>query len=224
MPKSGLCEIVVLLDRSGSMQSIKADMEGGFNKFMDDQRKEPGECLLTLVQFDSGGIDTVHEAKPIKDVPPLVIEPRGSTPLLDAMGHTIVSVGARLAATPEDARPEKVVFVVVTDGQENASVKYAKEKIAAMVKEQSETWKWHFTFLGANVDAFAEAGAVGIARAVAANYAPKNAAIAMSSLSSNVRGLRSGSSASLTYTASQRAAMLSKPPASAPGTGDGRTT
>lgn len=177
MPKSDLCEIVVLLDRSGSMASIKKDMEGGFDSFVAEQRKEPGECVLTLVQFDSDGIDTIHEAKPLANVPPMKLDPRGSTPLLDAMGQTIRRTGERFAKMAEASRPARVLFMVITDGQENASKEFKKDAIKAMVEEQANVWKWQFSFLGANVDAFGEAAALGIAASASSNYAPNAAGV-----------------------------------------------
>ncbi len=170
MPNLSLTEIIVLLDRSGSMASLQKDVCGGFDQFVAEQAKLPGDCQLTLVQFDSTSIDTVHEAKPVKDVPALSFQPRGSTPLLDAMGDTITTVGERLQRTGEDKRPEKVIFLVITDGEENASTRYTKEKIKTMVEHQTKTYNWVFSYLGANVDAFAEAASLGIARGASANY------------------------------------------------------
>lgn len=186
MPDANKTEIVVILDRSGSMASMKKDMEGGFEKFRADQAAQPGECVLTLVQFDSGGIETVHESMPIKDVPRMVLHPRGNTPLLDAVGTTIQRVGARLERLHELERPGRVLVLIITDGEENASKKFSKEQVKAMVKLQEETYKWAFIYLGANVDAFAEAGAMGIVRAQSANYTPRNAtaAYAVASLAS----------------------------------------
>src|SRR4051812_845577 len=135
MPRSHFCEIVVLLDRSGSMTSIAADMRGGFDQFVADQRAQPGDAVLTLVQFDHEGglpnIDTVYEAKPLADVPSLVLEPRGTTPLLDALGRTIAEVGARLHRMPEAERPDRVLFLTITDGYENASVTHTKGSVRA---------------------------------------------------------------------------------------------
>lgn len=211
MPKTNLTEIIALLDRSGSMAGIAADVCGGFNALIKDQKSAPGECNVTVVQFDSGGIDTVLENTPVDKVPPLTLEPRGTTPLLDAIGETIDRVGKRLAATDESQRPEKVVFVIMTDGYENASHQYDRPKIRQLIEQQTAQWKWQFSYIGANVDAFAEAAQIGIPAAAAASFAPNTLGVqhAYGSLSSNVRSLRSGTGGSspMSYSSVQRKSM-----------------
>lgn len=164
--KDGTTEIVVLLDRSGSMGSAKRDIIGGFNRFVAEQRKLPGEARLTLVQFDSQGPhEVVHDRVPLARVPDLTdatYVPRGMTPLLDAMGWTIDHAGQALAALPEAERPATVVFVVATDGEENASREYSKAALRDKVVMQQDTYSWKFLYLGANQDAFAEAHKYGI--------------------------------------------------------------
>jgi Mg-chelatase subunit ChlD len=187
--------IAVLLDRSGSMQSIRQDVIGGFNTFIEDQKKAGDNAFLTLVQFDSVGIDTVLESKPIKDVPALseaTYEPRGGTPLLDALGQTINRTGSALAAIPESVRPDKVVFVIITDGQENASQTFTKEQIQEMIELQEGTYKWNFVYLGANVNSFDEARMMGMKVDLAANYAPNSAGMkaAYAVASHNIRAYR----------------------------------
>lgn len=192
--KTGKIEIVALLDRSGSMSALRESTISAFGEFIAEQAKLPGECDVTLVQFDSDAVDTVYEARAAKDVPVLVLEPRGCTPLLDAMGATIESVGKRLAALPEEARPEHVLFLVMTDGYENASRVYKKDQIKAMVEEQTNKWKWTFTFLGAGIDAFVGAGSVGIPLANSMGVQANAAGVhhAYGTASSSVRNLRSG--------------------------------
>src|SRR5262245_14698463 len=165
-----LCEIIALLDRSGSMARVAKDMECGFDSFIREQQTQPGECQVTLVQFDTAGIETSYEAKPVAEVPPLSLKARGGTPLLDAMGDTIDRVGARLAATPEARRPGRVLFLVMTDGYENSSQRFKKEEIKGKVELQTNVYKWQFSYLGANVDAFAEAGALGIPSRASSGY------------------------------------------------------
>lgn len=186
-------EIVVLLDRSGSMQSIKNDMVLGFDGFIADQRKQAGECRVTLVQFDTQGTDLVFEAKPLADVPGLVLDPRGGTPLLDAMGTTIGQVTDRLALTQGAARPDRVLFLVMTDGEENSSRTFTKAQIRDLVKERTADG-WAISFLGANVDAFAEAGSLGIAASSSANFIPDSAGVAMAfnAISSSSKSYRCG--------------------------------
>lgn len=204
--------IAVLLDRSGSMQSIKQDTIGGFNQFISEQKNAGDNATLTLVQFDTGSIDVVHESKPIKDVPDLTdatYQPRGGTPLLDALGQTIHSTGKALSAIPEASRPDKVVFVIITDGQENSSVEHSKASVKQMIEHQSSMYKWQFVYLGANQDAFAEAGSLGIPMAAAANYVADSAGEAFAVASANVGSYRySGQSADLNFSQRQRARMM----------------
>jgi Mg-chelatase subunit ChlD len=163
-------EIIVLLDRSGSMATIQNDMVHGFATFVAAQRAVPGRCLLTLTQFDSQGIDTVYEATPVADVPALVLDPRGSTPLLDAMGRTVTRAAERLGKLPKSRRPDRVLFLVVTDGEENASHEFTRDQIKKLVAQREREDGWAFSFLGANVDAFAEAGGLGMSGHGAMNY------------------------------------------------------
>lgn len=157
-------EIVVILDRSGSMSSIQKDMEGGFDTFIAGQRALPGECAVSLYQFDDE-YEAVYEGKPIASVPNLALLPRGGTALLDAMGKTIVSVGERLKALAERSRPAAVIVMVITDGYENASKEYTRARVSEMVKHQETAYRWQFMYLGADVNAIAEAASMGIATA-----------------------------------------------------------
>lgn len=167
MPNDNTTHIAFLLDRSGSMQSIKDDVTGGFNALVADQRKTPGDCTLTLVQFDSQDPqETVFSTLPIAEVPELTgetFQPRGGTPLLDAMGRLITETGERIASTPEHQHPGKVIFVVLTDGLENASRTYTRDRIFEMIKHQREVYSWEFIFLGADQDAIAEGSKYGFA-------------------------------------------------------------
>lgn len=158
-PITQLTEVIVLLDRSGSMMSIRDDMVGGFNTFIEEQKKLDGACHFTLTQFDSDAIEAVYEARPVDIVPKLVLEPRGLTPLLDAMGRTLTAAKERI----EHGRikPDKVLVMIITDGQENASHEFSKDAVRTLVAERVAAG-WSFTYLGADVDAFAEAGALGI--------------------------------------------------------------
>jgi len=162
--KKGFTEIICVIDRSGSMGSIKDDAIGGFNSFLEAQQKLPGEASLTYVQFDQC-YEVVHENKPLQDVPLLdeqTYVPRGTTALLDAIGKTITDVGKRLSNTSEESKPEKVIMVILTDGQENSSREYRLSGIKDMITHQKEKYLWEFMFLGANQDAFEEAAMLGI--------------------------------------------------------------
>jgi len=156
-----LCEIAVVLDRSGSMEQTKADAEGGFNQFIADQRKEQGRCNVSLMQFDTV-FETVYQGKPIAEVPKLDLRPRGSTALLDAIGKTINTLGTCLAKTAERDRPGKVIVLIVTDGQENSSREFTYPKIDEMIRHQRDKYNWSFIFIGANQDAIATAVRMGI--------------------------------------------------------------
>ena len=167
--RTDLTDITMVIDRSGSMQSIQSDAEGGINSFIEQQKQEPGEANVTLVQFDSE-YEFVHSGVPLRQVPAFKLVPRGSTALLDAVGRAINETGARLAAMDEAQRPGLVVFVIVTDGEENSSREFTRDQIRKMVEHQQSAYKWQFTFLAANQDAFAAGGSMGIAQDGIAAY------------------------------------------------------
>lgn len=169
--RSSLTEIILIVDRSGSMSSIAADMEGGLRTMVAEQAKEPGECVITYVRFDNQ-YEVVFVAKPAAEVElaDLKIEPRGSTALLDAMAQTIDEAGHRFAAMPEAARPSKVMLIVVTDGAENASKVHTHQSVMERVKRQREVYKWEVAFLGANQDAIAVGSTLGVAPASAMTF------------------------------------------------------
>lgn len=172
--RSDLTEIAFVLDRSGSMHPITDDAIGGFNTFLTDQQALPGEAHLTLVLFDHE-YQVPYQHADIKTVPPLdaaTYVPRGMTALLDAVGRTVNDIGARLAGTPEAERPAKVIFAILTDGQENASRDYTFAKVSGMIKHQQEKYSWEFIFLAANQDAIAAAGALAIQPKDAIAFAP----------------------------------------------------
>lgn len=170
--KKNLTEMVFILDRSGSMQSLTADTIGGFNGMIESQKAEDGEAYVTTVLFDDDYL-MLHDHVNIKDVHPITNKEyyaRGCTALLDAIGKTINSIGQRLSDTPEDERPEKVIFVITTDGLENSSVEFTKSKVKEMIEHQQEKYSWLFMFLGANMDAVSEASSLGIRSNLAATY------------------------------------------------------
>ena len=159
-----LNEIAFVLDRSGSMNSIAGDAIGGFNTFLAQQQGEPGEAHLTLVLFDHEYL-VAHDNVDIHSIPPLdarTYVPRGMTALLDAIGRTIDAIGARLANTPEDQRPGKVIVAILTDGMENASRDYNNRRVADMISHQQQKYAWEFIFLAANQDAIATAHTLSI--------------------------------------------------------------
>jgi len=157
-------EIVVVMDKSGSMAPRVNDAIGGFNQFLKDQQAEPGEANLTLIQFDTT-YNVCYSGKPIKAVEPLdskTYVPGGGTALNDALARGIIETGKRLSDMPEADRPNKVICVVITDGEENSSREHTKEQVQEMVKHQEEKYDWAFLYLGANVDAFHAAQQLGI--------------------------------------------------------------
>lgn len=137
-------EIICVVDRSGSMKKIKDDAIGGFNSFLASQKEVPGSASLTLVLFDNH-YDLIHNNVPIQDVKELddkTYVPRGTTALFNAIGKTIDDIGIRLANTTEDERPNKILFIILTDGDENASRFYDQEKINHMISHQTEKYNW----------------------------------------------------------------------------------
>lgn len=164
-------DITVLLDRSGSMEVIQDAMESGFDEFIAQHKKVPS-TRLSLIQFDGGNPqEVIYEAKPAADVPKLSLVPRGATPLLDALCTAIDNAGRRFAAMREEDRPNRVLFVVITDGQENASIKYKRSDVKDRISRQQGTYNWEFIYIGANQDAFAEAASFGISYDHAINFA-----------------------------------------------------
>lgn len=158
------CDITILLDRTGSMQNIKDEITKGFSKWVEQQQKlNIDKCTLTLIQFDNHNpFEVIYENKPINDIPYLTLEPRGMTPLLDALGNTIQWTGSRLGAMAQEERPDKVLIIILTDGEENASSTYTKATIRKMITHQQDKYNWQFLFLGMGFDAFAEARQLGI--------------------------------------------------------------
>ena len=157
--RENLTEMVFVLDRSGSMSGLAADTIGGFNELIEKQKKIEGDAYVTTVLFDHE-YEVLHDHVALGEVAPLTDKEyfaRGSTALLDAVGRTINAVGARLGATPEEERPAHVVFVITTDGMENASREYTAKQVREMVEHQQQKYSWQFVFLGANMDAVSEA-------------------------------------------------------------------
>ena len=191
--KQGLSEIVFLLDRSGSMSPLVKDVVGSFDQFVREQKSQPGEARFTLVQFNHQ-IETTIRRRPVGEVPSLWgrFAPTGQTALLDALGETIRSTGLALHETPEAERPEHVIFVVLTDGEENASREFDRETIREMVEHQQSVYQWKFVFLGANQDAFAEADKLGVAAAMSFDATGQGIRAAYAATSQAVSTFRAG--------------------------------
>ena len=170
--KKNLTEIVFILDRSGSMAGLEKDTIGGFNAMIEKQKKEPGEALISTVLFDSV-TQVIHDRVPLNKMEPLTEKEyyvRGCTALLDAVGGAIHHIGNVHKYAREEDRPEKTLFVITTDGMENASRRYSYDEVKAMIRHEKEKYGWEFLLLGANIDAAREAARFGIGADRAANY------------------------------------------------------
>lgn len=170
--KKGLTELVFILDKSGSMNGLELDTIGGFNSMLAKQKEVEGECLITTVLFDNN-YELLHDRidyHAIKDISEKEYQVGGSTALLDAIGRTINKFINIQKNTNEDYRAEKIMFVIITDGEENSSREYSAKKIKSLIKNQKKKYGWEFIFLGANIDAIKTAGSFGIAQGMAVNY------------------------------------------------------
>ena len=170
--KKGLTEIVFILDRSGSMGGLEADTIGGFNGLIKKQRKESGEALVSTVLFDDV-CEVLHDRVPMEQVEEMTADTyfvRSCTALLDAVGGAIHHIGNIHKYARDEDRPEKTLFIITTDGMENASHCYTYDKVKQMVERQKAKYGWEFLFLGANIDAIAAAGDIGICADRAVTY------------------------------------------------------
>ena len=170
--KKGLTELVFILDESGSMSGMEADTIGGFNSMIDKQRREAGEAYVSTVAFANES-RVIHDRVPLEKVEPLTdrqYTPGGCTALLDALGGAIHHIGNVHKYAREEDVPEHTVFVITTDGMENASHRYTKAEVKRMVERQKERYGWEFLFLGANIDAISAAEGIGIRRDRAVKY------------------------------------------------------
>ncbi len=187
--RNDLTELVLIIDRSGSMQSCQAEAQAGINTFIDEQKKQPGEARLTLVQFDDR-YEFVHKGVNIKDVPAYELSPRGMTALNDAIGKAINETGARLAALPESERPGLVTVLIVTDGLENSSQEFKAYQIKSMIDHQRDKYKWKFNFLGADENTVTQAAALGIQSQFASSYNTGNVNNVVRSMSGKMSAAR----------------------------------
>lgn len=170
--RKGLTEVVFILDRSGSMSGLEADTIGGFNSMISKQKKEDGEAIVSTVLFDDQQ-EVVYDRQPVKMVEPMTDRQyyvRGCTALLDAIGGAIHHIGNVHKYAREEDRPEKTMFIITTDGMENASRFYTYDRVKYMVERQKEKYGWEFLFLGANIDAISVAARFGINADRAINY------------------------------------------------------
>lgn len=180
-----------LLDASGSMQSIKTDVEGGFDAFIAEQRTQPGRCTVTLADFSSAGDYQIHyTGKALAEVGPLSLQPRGMTALLDSIGRLVGETGQWLAAMPEEQRPGLVIFGIMTDGLENNSQEWTRAAIKSLIEQQERDYNWVFHYLGANQDAIEQGGHIGVRADASLTYEPAAAGSAMAAYSTSLSSLR----------------------------------
>lgn len=199
MTRPNTVDITILLDRSGSMSATRNDTIGGFNEFIEEQRKVPGQAVLTLIQFDDQ-YDVNYVAVPLDHVANLTTktyEPRGNTALLDAMARAIRDTGERLSKMPEQERPAKVIMLIMTDGMENTSKDFSPrngghQKIKDMVTHQKNVYSWEFVFIGANIDSFGVSEQLNFSSGSTINYtsSPIGTRNAFKSLSRGVGAVR----------------------------------
>lgn len=197
--KKGLTELVFILDRSGSMQGLEADTIGGFNSMIEKQKKEEGEAYVSAVLFDDR-MEVLYDRVELQKVEPMTARQyyvRGCTALLDALGGAIHHIGNVHKYAREEDVPEKTIFVITTDGMENASRTYSLDRVRRMVERQQKQYHWEFLFLGANIDAIAEASRFGIHASRAANYVHDSAGTRLNFdvLSKAISGARASASA-----------------------------
>ena len=170
--KNGITELVFILDRSGSMAGLESDTIGGFNAMLEKQKKQEGKCWVSTILFENAST-VLHDRLPLEQVPPMTDEDYcvgGCTALLDAVGGAIRHVAnIHKYARPEDV-PEHTLFVITTDGMENASRSFSAEKVKQMIEKEKREYGWEFIFLGANIDAVQTAARMGISEDRAANY------------------------------------------------------
>ena len=170
--RKNLTEIVFILDRSGSMRGLEKDTIGGYNGMLDKQKKEEGEALVTTVLFDDR-IEVPYDRVPLGDLPEMTEKEyyvRGCTALLDAVGTTVERIATIHKYAREEDRPEHTIFIITTDGLENASRRFTYAQVKRLIGAQQEGYGWEFIFLGANIDAVKAAGDIGIRRERAVNY------------------------------------------------------
>ena len=170
--KNGITELVFIIDRSGSMSGLESDTIGGFNAMIEKQKKEDGTCLVSTILFDNTA-DVIHDRISLSDVKPMTdkdYEVGGCTALIDAIGGAIHHIGNVHKYIRREDVPERTMFVITTDGMENASHEYTSEKVKGMIERQKEKYGWEFIFIGANIDAVETAKKYGIDSDRAVNY------------------------------------------------------
>ena len=196
--------LVLVIDRSGSMASIREDMEGGIKTLLEEQATENGICLVTLAQFDDQ-YELLAEGVPVRELLPYHLVPRGSTAVLDAIGRTVSHMHSSVEALDSSERPGHIIVAVITDGMENASKEWSRLQVMDSVKARVDEG-WHFTFLGANQDAIREGGSIGVAPGSSMTYAatPTGTHEAVRAASASMGRMGRGEAESLEFTEDER--------------------
>ncbi|MBQ7871488.1 MAG: VWA domain-containing protein [Oscillospiraceae bacterium] len=201
--RNNLTEIVFILDRSGSMAGLEGDTIGGFNAMLEKQKKAPGQALISTILFDNESV-VLHDRVPLERIRPMTerdYSVRGCTALLDAIGGAVHHIGnVHKYARPEDV-PEHTLFVITTDGMENASRRYTVDRVREMISRQKAKYGWEFLFLGANIDAISTARRFGIGADRAVNYRadPRGTRLNYEVLSDAITGVRCSAPLSATW-------------------------
>jgi uncharacterized protein YegL len=195
--KKDYTHIAVIIDESGSMCGQQMDVIGGFNTFIKKQKEVIGQCTLSLIKFNNIVSEPVYnfiDINLVADLTEKTYHPGGGTALLDAVGKTVNEVGFALHKKPESERPEKVIVIIMTDGEENSSFKFKLEDVKSMIKEQSDIYKWQFVFIGAGLDAFQAGTMLGVASSstLSSSHSATGYARAYASLGNNVTAYRCG--------------------------------
>lgn len=200
--KANYTHIVLVLDKSGSMASVRKDTVGSVSNFIKDQKDVPGEATFQMVQFDSTvAPGEIMDIKMVRDFTMHDYNPGGGTALFDAIGKAINDTGEFLKSKPENDKPSRVIVVIVTDGEENSSREFGLEKIKSMITHQQDVYKWNFVFLGANIDAFSVSATLGISAQATSNYAHNSVGTqsVFCSTSANIAALRCSTDLNKSY-------------------------
>lgn len=205
MTDENYTHLLLIVDRSGSMETIAADMNGGIASLLLDQDEEPGTLLVDAWRFDVLIEKVADNTEPNDPKLIRLVEPRGGTALYDAIGTAVSDLGQHLAALSEERRPGKVVAMIVTDGEENSSREWTLDSIKTLVEQQREQYGWQFVFLGANIDSFAVGHSFGVPQASTMNWEASSAGVAqaMSSTSASLRSYRGSGATGQSFTYEQ---------------------
>lgn len=204
MTDSNYTHLLAVVDRSGSMYGIQDDMRGALDEFFKAQSELDGKCLVDYVQFDDS-YDLVFENRDVAEAK-AVLEPRGMTALLDAIGKAVTDLGSKLAGMDEDARPGTVVVAVITDGMENASRDWTRTTVKELIERQENDYNWEFTFLGANMDAVSVGAQMGFKPDKSLTYDTSKTSHTIAAMSASVTRTRSGLASS--YTDAERGSAV----------------